>query len=756
LAALKSQDPKIYNLDVKFFDDDDESLDATKTTKKIKDAETKTKSTKPMFLKDYERKVIVQHGGKFVDDDDEDDASVSDREDSQRPPNYFEEQESIRQSFKDAVASVDDDDNNVDELLTVRVKSEAEKAREEEDYLEWLKGQKDELSEDKDIAQELDPLRKYWTDPKLAEGERFLRDYLLNKQYLEEDDDKIPSYDEIIKDLEEDEKELDKEDEFEKKYNFRFEEPDSEFIKSYPRVIPETLRNRDTRRVKSRQVIRERKRLEKEKKREELKRLKNLKKKEIMEKIDKLKEIAGNTEIGFTADDVDGEFDEAQYDRMMKKVFDVDYYNQGSDDVKPVFSDDEDAVEDWDSWQPSSTVGTQDKDAAGADDEPYVDDTGQYDAEPYCEDPEFNMDADYDPSQKRVKVKKKKGRQRRHGDSMIEGEEEEEQGGSNKRKKSKFAAALERPKPVFDAKTKSFEEYFDEYYGLDYEDIIGDLPVRFKYRKVIPNDFGLSVDEVLTVPDKELNAWVSVKKMSQYRAEDEELRDLTVFRQKGRNYQKKLNILQSLREPDPESVVTNGGGEGGRHEKKSKKRKQLSSMESKERNDTDEKPLSAKRLKQETADNDDGFLNRTGKNENDIGGRKGSKSSVYITKPTDLCAGIKSNPNSSVNTELNAAENSNDSNRKTKKNKKKRKRNENALKVHPADSGKEQTRGGVGVDGVKISETAVTESSEKKKKKKKNKKKLPKISDERLKAYGINPKKFKYFHQKKLLQEDTG
>jgi len=50
-----------------------------------------------------------------------------------------------------------------------------------------------------------------------------------------------------------------------------------------------------------------------------------------------------------------------------------------------------------------------------------------------------------------------------------------------------------------------------------------------------------------------------------------------------------------------------------------------------------------------------------------------------------------------------------------------------------------------------------SESIKKKKnKKKKNKnsgKMLPTISDDRLKAYGINPKKFKYFHQKKLLEK---
>jgi hypothetical protein len=62
---------------------------------------------------------------------------------------------------------------------------------------------------------------------------------LIFVRFLEanEDDDYVPTYDEVVHDsdadLSEDEKTIEKQEEFEHKFNFRFEEPDKEFVSSF-------------------------------------------------------------------------------------------------------------------------------------------------------------------------------------------------------------------------------------------------------------------------------------------------------------------------------------------------------------------------------------------------------------------------------------------------------------------------------------------------------------------------------------------
>lgn len=522
LSMIKSKDPKIYDKATEFFHKEDKVLDALKTSKK--------KAEKPLLLKDYERQRLLERGSKaYLSDSDSENEEVSYFVDNKKPSEltYNEEQEEIKKSFKDVLHDDEDED-----LLQVREKSSQEKEVEEKDYKQWLKRE----------GKTLVNFGQFWTRDDLDEDDKFLRDYILNRKFVDEGQS-IPSYKDIVGESDEedqDEEELEREEEFERKFNFRYEEPDQEFIKRYPRTIAESVRRTDDKRKLKRKERDERKDKEKEKKKEELKRLKNLKRKEIMEKLEKLKKITGNDKVGFLEDDMEGDFDASKYDKIMQSVFDEQYYDV-EDEEKPEFSDDEMLQEEnWDEWTGQDQTGGNGEGEHCAEGE-YLEEEEEEGYEAHCDDPDFIMDADYVDTRSNKKKEK----------DLFKN-----------KKKSKLVEALQRQKPVFDPKEKTFEEYFDEYYKLDFEDIIGDMPVRFKYRQVVPNDYGLTTDEILNAEDKELNEWCSLKRTIRYNTEQEEKTERQKYKKKSRNAKKKEQVFQSIHEKkQAENTLPNQQGQ---------------------------------------------------------------------------------------------------------------------------------------------------------------------------------------------------
>jgi protein KRI1 len=154
---------------------------------------------------------------------------------------FNEEMKSIKDSFQNDVNDVELEDD----ILTKRSKSDKESKDEAESYKKWLAGQKSEI-EDPEIEDKMKGFRVFWNKDDLDDGRKFLKDYLLKRYKDNDQNDYVPSYDEIVHDndddLDEDEKNVKKQEEFEHEFNFRFEEPDEDFIKRYPGTIKDTLR----------------------------------------------------------------------------------------------------------------------------------------------------------------------------------------------------------------------------------------------------------------------------------------------------------------------------------------------------------------------------------------------------------------------------------------------------------------------------------------------------------------------------------
>ncbi|EGZ15375.1 hypothetical protein PHYSODRAFT_506503 [Phytophthora sojae] len=340
----------------------------------------------------------------------------------------------------------------------LKKKTEGEQKQEDEEYEEFTTKYGSKLKKD-----DMDP-------------DKFLEHYLSSEGWKDKTA-VVPHYEDIVKEDEEDAEELEKAEDFEHTYNFRFEEQGSSIIQTHARHIEDTMRREDDSRKRKRAERKERKALERQKKEEELRRLKNLKQAEIEQKLKKVARLMGEAEgtAGLKPEDLEGDFDPEEYDKRMQAVFDEQYYDEDDDDMeKPTWDEEED--------------------------------------------------------------------------------------------KELFAGL---PKMTMEEMQREKQKYLDELYSLDYEDLIGDIKCRFKYRQVENNDFGLTVDEIMAADDKELKQLVSLKRMAPY-AETE----FAVDRKRLKNFKKSVREAQeeNRRRKNKEAAET-GEAQNGEAEQPKKKRK---------------------------------------------------------------------------------------------------------------------------------------------------------------------------------------
>nr|CCA25578.1 conserved hypothetical protein [Albugo laibachii Nc14] len=304
LDLIRKRDPAIYDTSFQFYQDQDEFPTQNKKA-------GISQKDRPKYYKDVMREQLLS--GKLYDEDEESDDA------NEKPVmTYQDEQKKLRQDFISIVQEAEKSESSVEG---------DEKAQDLDGGLFRVRTTAEKLEHPTPM---LDSERRGTEDP-----DAFLENYL-SREGWKEKNDAIPQYDEIIKEDEADAEELEKMENYEQSYNFRFEEENGGIIQTFPRKIDGLVRREEASRKRKRQEKKERKVLERKKKEEELRRLKNLKKAQIEKKLESIARLMSKKPLKdqkakLTEMDLEAPFDPDEYDSRMQEIFNDDYYNDMED-----------------------------------------------------------------------------------------------------------------------------------------------------------------------------------------------------------------------------------------------------------------------------------------------------------------------------------------------------------------------------------------------------------------------------------------
>ncbi|KAK9322790.1 KRI1-like family C-terminal-domain-containing protein [Lipomyces orientalis] len=313
VEALRRNDPNVVkNPDARFFDD-------IETPTNDKD-----KKDKPVYLRDYHRMNLLNELG-----DNAPDASA----DGELPYAIKVDRERAQLVKEMHSAAVDDGEDSDDGFPLKKA----------------------------DTVREVEPVEL--PDP-ADDPDSFLEKFMTSKAWLSSSTmkhakkpTKAGESEHLPELVDEDSDYDEKEEEFETKYNFRFEVgEEAGQIVSYGRDVVNAhsvRREEETARQRARRLEKEAKEAANKEKRAELARYKQLKVKDVMKKLQRIKEIAGlrdDEELEIAPGDLETDFKEDEWDEKMKLAFGDDFYNRKDkkpkwdfdieiDDIVPGFSD---------------------------------------------------------------------------------------------------------------------------------------------------------------------------------------------------------------------------------------------------------------------------------------------------------------------------------------------------------------------------------------------------------------------------------
>lgn len=462
IKALKNKETTIYDPESRFFEDQDDESEENEGTQD-------TKRKQPKRFKDVLREQILDQ----MNEDDNIDSTgkeAKSKTSSVSKLAYDEQQQELRKAIleKTRADASDDSDEEEDWMVMKRKQAPTHDPKEKEIQEEFEALEK--ISTSKGSA-------KDFVDPRgeVQDGEQFLIDFIKKKKWIDRNEQALNG------DNSDDEGsslgDMDRADDFEAQYNFRFEQAAAETassgaslsIQTYARgQSMNTVRRPDTTRKDKRQLRKERKEAERKAKEEQLKRLKNAKRQEMNQKLAQVRAVLGSVDESAVDEAaimkmLDGDYDPEQFEKAMQDAYGDEFYEKDDTewktdlDVREALQEDEDG---------GVIVGQDDAEGGMYD---------NYDGE------EEDEDAD--------------------GEEWDEDNEE-------------YVGGDDREETEVERKVKLKMQ--EELYKLDYEDIVAGMPTRFKYREVEANDYGVTTQEILMARDSTLKQFVSLKKLAPY------------------------------------------------------------------------------------------------------------------------------------------------------------------------------------------------------------------------------------------------
>ncbi|SCW03783.1 LAFE_0G18118g1_1 [Lachancea fermentati] len=379
-----------------------------------------------------------------------------------------------------------DDENENAEIETVDGKQSfaSQQKMEKAQLLDEIEGEFDDKDDEDDDSDFLVKKEKTNTrrrevtslpDPEV-DDEKFLDEFVSKHAWIPKQGDKIINLDGNQMDEDDDEFD-DAVERFENAYNFRYEDPNAAEIVSYARNQATLRRSATNSRRKKREEEKQLREKEKEEKEVAVQKKKKEKINKLTDVLEQVKKEYG-AEINeamvqkLTASLLNGDFDDSQWDNVLGELFNEDFYSQ---EGKPSWDENDEIMGDF--YKEDNFSGN--------------DDAEQLESEE--EEPPLKKS-------RKEKIDEKK---------------------SKKKEKKKIAEmvdeAVEKNKLIIVDEVE--EERKSRSRTKEEENM------RFRYREVSPESFGLTAREIIAADDADLNEFIGLKKFAPYRPKELRAKD---------------------------------------------------------------------------------------------------------------------------------------------------------------------------------------------------------------------------------------